>query len=68
MKFKTNFKEKWWKKSNALSAFSSLTNLLNAENVISFSVNIVNFNCKKVVLILLLSITTKLLAMIVKEA
>ena len=62
-----NFKEKWWKKFNVLSAFSSHTNLLNAENVINFSVNIANFSYKKVVLISQFLITTKSLVMIVKE-
>jgi len=51
-----------------LSAFSSLTSLLNAENVISFSVNIASFNYKRVAQILQLLITTKSSAMIVKEA
>jgi hypothetical protein len=63
-----NSKEKWWKKSNVLFAFSSHTNLLNAENVISFSVNIASSNYKKVVPILQSSITTKSSTMIAKEA
>jgi len=68
MKFKTSSKEKWLKKSNVLFVFSSLTSLLNAENVISFSVNIASFNYKKVVQISQFLITTKSSVTIVKKA